>query len=1216
VQQLKETVARFVPWLTVDTLEKKLNKHATGKKHASNFNEENVHVIVTTYQSLEPKQGKTIQTENYRDVPWGKVAAVFLDEAHNALSENRAGMVRVIREKKLPIFAFTATPAIKRTEKQKALCHLETCYELLDLTAENNPIESFPLTRSIDLELIAPVVTQLVKISEPIMATIEREKQAAIAQAQNADEISDNLAREIVNNPALNTLAVDLYANGVAPHSEQPFRGMQGICFCANVQHAHDMAQAFNDKLSIDAVDPNDELRQRYVKNVREKFITETIKRPRHQRNLSLSMPTNHLTTSELGELSQLEKEARENFCVAAYVHAPKSGKNNRTTSKDSQKMDSRQILKDFKLGRYLVLMGVEMLVEGFDCPPITWVYIARLTKSPKLKAQCVGRGLRLDPNNPTKICYVFELFFPAIPKIQYSFLLLQDQDAPDEVMTFSRGGEKLEHYLRKTKEKIECQKRQNPNFHQKISVGEIAYTLQTEPDATTEIIITQISKAKFTSASTQASTASQSHLKPTVHQALIKIKEIIQFLQKQIKLLEDKDINVTLMKKTAGSAEPAFVNGTGMLATESTLQHFLDKKVQTKSATTPQKASSLINQIKAILRTLRNDLIADEISVEHEEPATKSTVSFKHFGPMTLNGLLKKAKELAQLIPRIWIQHASDTSEHDTAILAAIQQKTQAMETHISLLEQETQPATEDPPREPTPEPNTSVLPHTVDDIFSDPMQAAAGAMDCTPGDVIENSGITTPQQESSLEQTSSFADDDSDMKDAEDIPTTATDLLPMETANHSNLFLGFAPIIKKFFSPENSRARNRAPRWINLKTHLSHQAEKFIALNSEEKKELIIALDEKTFLSLMRRIHGYDDNVLTKFQETISCWTHLCLVLDVHKCMHLQLPSNEPHFIHLYCSTYFPQMLKHSEPASLPVLLRCLQGNFFRGGFLNAMLTQNIHGESFLNLLFSDPASLCTYYIPKITSLFFEEKNIATAIINSKNETLFQAIAKKLPLTLADPVYSKTWIKMIQSVNEGEKATTEKYLSKLYGTWGLRTKKFWLPDNKLSKKSPVFILYKGICDKWVTRAALSSSIARISLEWMKSRLEKDYPMCQQPTLEPAALPPIPLASATSSASMSLIEEPPEPMDFPKSNDLPLLELTDAETNSIYGSPLLELTDAETNSIYGSSQEKTFGAAEIAGSTPLFFAPTPTPCDTPVDQLGFVPGSPGINGI
>lgn len=59
--------------------------------------------------------------------------------------------------------------------------------------------------------------------------------------------------------------------------------------------------------------------------------------------------------------------------------------------------------IREYEQGKFQVLVNATLLTEGFDCPGIECVVIARPTRSRGLYSQMVGRGTRPDPNNPLK---------------------------------------------------------------------------------------------------------------------------------------------------------------------------------------------------------------------------------------------------------------------------------------------------------------------------------------------------------------------------------------------------------------------------------------------------------------------------------------------------------------------------------------------------------------------------------------------------------------------------------------------------------------------------------------------------------------------------------------------------------------------------------------------------------------------------------------------
>jgi superfamily II DNA or RNA helicase len=59
---------------------------------------------------------------------------------------------------------------------------------------------------------------------------------------------------------------------------------------------------------------------------------------------------------------------------------------------------ERRQTIRDFETGKFRILCNCMVATEGFDCPSIGMVVVARPTKSRSLYAQMVGRGTRPLP--------------------------------------------------------------------------------------------------------------------------------------------------------------------------------------------------------------------------------------------------------------------------------------------------------------------------------------------------------------------------------------------------------------------------------------------------------------------------------------------------------------------------------------------------------------------------------------------------------------------------------------------------------------------------------------------------------------------------------------------------------------------------------------------------------------------------------------------------
>lgn len=71
---------------------------------------------------------------------------------------------------------------------------------------------------------------------------------------------------------------------------------------------------------------------------------------------------------------------------------------------------DRRKIYDQLADGRIQVLVNVMVATEGFDCPPLSCILMARPTRLPGLYQQIVGRGLRPSPDTGKTDCLVLDV--------------------------------------------------------------------------------------------------------------------------------------------------------------------------------------------------------------------------------------------------------------------------------------------------------------------------------------------------------------------------------------------------------------------------------------------------------------------------------------------------------------------------------------------------------------------------------------------------------------------------------------------------------------------------------------------------------------------------------------------------------------------------------------------------------------------------------------
>lgn len=71
---------------------------------------------------------------------------------------------------------------------------------------------------------------------------------------------------------------------------------------------------------------------------------------------------------------------------------------------------ERERIIEDYRKGKIKHLFNVGVFTTGFDVPELDCIVMARTTMSLALYYQIIGRGVRIDPENPNKILQVYDL--------------------------------------------------------------------------------------------------------------------------------------------------------------------------------------------------------------------------------------------------------------------------------------------------------------------------------------------------------------------------------------------------------------------------------------------------------------------------------------------------------------------------------------------------------------------------------------------------------------------------------------------------------------------------------------------------------------------------------------------------------------------------------------------------------------------------------------
>ncbi len=100
------------------------------------------------------------------------------------------------------------------------------------------------------------------------------------------------------------------------------------------------------------------------------------------------------------GIIYAIDRKHAANICDLYAVHGVSVCMIDGTTPADER----NQMIDEFRAGTIQVIVNVNIFSEGFDCPDIEFIQLARPTKSLSLYLQQVGRALRISPNKDHSI--------------------------------------------------------------------------------------------------------------------------------------------------------------------------------------------------------------------------------------------------------------------------------------------------------------------------------------------------------------------------------------------------------------------------------------------------------------------------------------------------------------------------------------------------------------------------------------------------------------------------------------------------------------------------------------------------------------------------------------------------------------------------------------------------------------------------------------------
>lgn len=116
--------------------------------------------------------------------------------------------------------------------------------------------------------------------------------------------------------------------------------------------------------------------------------------------------------------IRHIDKEHKRNLVFCSSIRQARRAKeildlydiDSAVVTGETPKQEREELVQAFRDGRLRHLINVGVFTTGFDVPELDCITLARPTMSLALYYQMVGRGVRIDPNNPDKLLTVYDL--------------------------------------------------------------------------------------------------------------------------------------------------------------------------------------------------------------------------------------------------------------------------------------------------------------------------------------------------------------------------------------------------------------------------------------------------------------------------------------------------------------------------------------------------------------------------------------------------------------------------------------------------------------------------------------------------------------------------------------------------------------------------------------------------------------------------------------
>lgn len=364
ISQITKESRHYYPHLKITGSNESGKNIATFLKNSIDKND----IVVTTLQGFQ--QEKTHKDNDLLS----KIDTIIFDEAHHLLSKKRTHMNDYLKShnnSRLKILYFTATPDLLHEHAESGL---QSVYQLSGEEDPNYHITPFAIHNAIDAKANTPF--QIINVVD--LPPID-----VVTNGRNGEYNETRMCQTLKDRNDHHSVVFDILKSTkkILAGIEEHLFGKFSMAFCTGIEHAEKLAAYLNEHSQHNLSEEDNKVLERLRLAYENKVKT-------------------HPDTKDKSD----EFLRKYPFVFADAVHAG---------NQQYPLNDSNERLLRNKLGGSLFLAGASKLTEGYDNPLIEIVFNLNPVRQSNIRLlQRIGRALRIDPANPSKIALLFEFIY------------------------------------------------------------------------------------------------------------------------------------------------------------------------------------------------------------------------------------------------------------------------------------------------------------------------------------------------------------------------------------------------------------------------------------------------------------------------------------------------------------------------------------------------------------------------------------------------------------------------------------------------------------------------------------------------------------------------------------------------------------------------------------------------------------------------------------